>query len=91
MTLQNHYGIWSAVKDHPKIKDDETLETSLETFLRELFEELSIKLKISKHEKTITKGRYQSPWCKQDRTLMIDYDLLAFSLFVSMKRNGSLV
>jgi len=79
------------MKGHPKIKDDGTLETPWETFLRELFEELSIKLKRSKHDKTITKGRYQSPWCKQDRTLTIDYDLLVFSLFVSMKTNASLV
>jgi hypothetical protein len=43
------------VKGHPKIKDDGTLETPWETCVRELFEELSIKLKTSKREKRITK------------------------------------
>ncbi len=43
------------MKSHPKIKDDRTLETPSETFVRELFEELSIKLKRSEHDKTVTK------------------------------------
>ncbi len=55
MGVQNHHGSWSAVKGHPKIKDDGTWETPCETCVRELFEELSIKLKRSKREKTITK------------------------------------
>ncbi len=55
MGVQNHYGTWSAPKGHPKLKSDGTLETSSETLLRELFEELSIKFKRSKREKTINK------------------------------------
>ncbi|CAF4178908.1 unnamed protein product, partial [Rotaria sordida] len=51
--VQNYYGTWSAPKGHLKIKNDGTLEIPWETLLRELFEELSIKLKRSKSEKTI--------------------------------------
>jgi hypothetical protein len=43
------------MKGHPKIKDDGTLGTPWETFVRELFEELSIKLKRSKYDKTVTR------------------------------------
>jgi ADP-ribose pyrophosphatase YjhB (NUDIX family) len=53
--VQNHNGTWSAVKGHRRIKNDGTLETPWETCLRELFEELSIKLETNKRKKTITK------------------------------------
>ncbi|CAF4918866.1 unnamed protein product, partial [Rotaria sp. Silwood1] len=53
--VQNHYGTWSPPKGHPKIKNDGTLETPWETLLRELCEELSIRLKRSKREKIINK------------------------------------
>ncbi|CAF1532801.1 unnamed protein product, partial [Adineta steineri] len=56
MGVQNHHGCWSAAKGHPKIKNDGTLETALETLLRELFEELSIKFKRSKSQIIINKN-----------------------------------
>jgi hypothetical protein len=53
--VQNHHGTSSAPKGHPKIKIDGTLETPWETLLRELFEELLIKLKRGKNKKAINK------------------------------------
>ncbi len=48
MAVQNHFGTWSAPKGHRKINKNSELETSWETFSRELFEEMSITLKTMK-------------------------------------------
>ncbi|CAF4213632.1 unnamed protein product, partial [Adineta steineri] len=53
--VQNYYETWSAPKGHPKIKDDGTLETPLETILRELFEELLIEFEECRTQITINK------------------------------------
>ncbi|CAF4015682.1 unnamed protein product [Rotaria magnacalcarata] len=53
--VQNHHGSWSAIKGHPKIKEDGTLETRWETCLRELFEEVLIELKRGRIHKRINK------------------------------------
>jgi hypothetical protein len=42
--VQNYHGTRSALKGHPLIKNNGKLETPWETSLRELFEEISIKL-----------------------------------------------
>ncbi|CAF2180564.1 unnamed protein product [Rotaria magnacalcarata] len=55
LAVQNHHGTWSALKGHPKIKEDGTLETRWETCLRELFEEVLIELKRGRIHKRINK------------------------------------
>ncbi|CAF3772996.1 unnamed protein product [Rotaria magnacalcarata] len=55
LAVQNHHGTWSALKGHPKIKEDGTLETRWETCLRELFEEVSIRYQGSEIHQRINK------------------------------------
>ncbi|CAF4600431.1 unnamed protein product [Rotaria socialis] len=55
LAVQNHHGTRSALKGHPKIKEDGTLETRWETCLRELFEEVSIRYQGSKIHQRINK------------------------------------
>ncbi len=53
MAVQNYFGTWSAPKGHREIKKNGELETPWEAFLRELFEEISIKYK-NKNKRPIT-------------------------------------
>jgi hypothetical protein len=53
--VQNYHGTWSALKGHPIIKDNGEFEIRWETSLRELFEEISIKLLRRKIRKKLSK------------------------------------